>query len=210
VEQNGETMALIWELVIAKAERLINKACAFDLNWEDYAKELDGKSICVQISQVDCTVYANINNNQISLSSDFTETPDLTVSGKPLALMQLATTGNPSSDVKIDGTAHLAQTIQKMMRSLDIDWEGFVALYTGDTIAHGLGKIKAQMEEIFQQSKNSLTENAGEYFLYETEMAAGKEEVEAFLRDVTDLEYASDRIEARINLLKDKATDDVQ
>lgn len=202
-------MALIWELVISKAQRLINKACAFDLNWDEYANELNGKLICVNITQADCTVFAKITDEQIVLSSSSQEPADLTVTGKPLALMQLAEKNNTSSEVKIEGCAHLAQTLQKMLKQLDIDWEGFVALYTGDTISYGLTKIKTQMEEIWKHGKNTLLENAGEYLLYEKNMSPTKEEVASFLREVTDLNYDTDRIEARIKLLTEKLTDNV-
>lgn len=203
-------MALIWELVIAKAQRLLNKACHFDPNWEEYGQELDGKLICINISQVDCTVYAKITDRQILLSSESGQSPDLSITGKPLTLMQLANKHNPSSEVKIEGSAQLAQTVQNMMKSLNVDWEGFVALYTGDTIAHGLTKIKAQMETIWQQGKQGVLESAGEYLLYESEAAASPEEVSMFIDEVTKIGYDTDRIEARISLLTEKATENVQ
>lgn len=203
-------MALIWELVISKAQRMLNKACMYDLNWSDYAEQLEGKLICVKITQVDCTIYAKISQEHILLSSSAAEAPDLTVTGKPLALMQLASKANPTSEIKIEGSAQLAETVQSMMKSLNIDWEGFIALYTGDTLAHGLGKIKAQMETIWQQSKKGSLEDAGEYFLYESQSAATADDVALFIDEVTSLNYAVDRIEARINLLAEKVTDNVQ
>ncbi len=210
VDTNGETMTLIWELVISKAQTLINKACMYDFSWDKHAKELDGKLICVNITQVDCTIFAKITDGQIILSSSSSETPDLSITGKPLTLMQLANSASPGSEAKIEGSAQLAQQIQKMMKSLDVDWEGFVALYTGDTIAHGLGKIKAQMEVLWTQSKENLTEDAAEYLLYELQAAAAHSDVSTFIDDVTKLRYSADRIEARINFLKDKVTDNVQ
>ncbi len=200
---NGDTMGLIWELIIAKAQDFINKACQFDFNWNDFSKELDDKTIGIHMTQIDCAVYATITRGQIVLSTHTHEPTDLMISASPMTLLELVQSGNPNPSVKIEGNAHLAQTVQKMMHTLNIDWEGFVASYTGDAIAHVIGKIKIR-------GNNSFLENLGEYVLFETEMAPTQDEVNQFIHDVTQLDYAVERIEARIRLLTEKTTDVIQ
>ena len=118
-------------------------------------------------------------------------------------LKNLAGTGYaPPGKLKMSGDMGIAQNIQKLAKSVDIDWEGILANFVGNIPAYLLTKQGKKFSQWGQGVGNAKAESVVEYLLYEKQILVSQPEWKK-LRLETDL--LLDRVErahAKTALLK--------
>jgi ubiquinone biosynthesis protein UbiJ len=106
--------------------------------------------------------------------------------------------------VKISGDTELGQLFKRLFDSLDIDWEEYFSHYTGDIVAHKMGSLLRSGIDWSQQAIDILRQDIAEYLLQEDHLVPEKAELEGFYTDIDTLRDNTERLEARIQRIKDQ------
>jgi ubiquinone biosynthesis protein UbiJ len=194
--------SLALELSLAHFERAINHALVFSLEWPDYAHRLEGVTLRCELSPMNIQVFVLVKNAQIMLSTHGPETVDLTITATPSALLEMAQTKRAGPNIAISGNAHLAQTLQQIMSSLTIDWEGLLAEHLGDLAAKQVSTVFDKLKNFTQRFVSTTLSDTADYLVDEKNLLPSQIEAEQFHQAVTTLRYDADRLEARIRRLE--------
>jgi ubiquinone biosynthesis protein UbiJ len=115
-----------------------------------------------------------------------------------LALRLLAGDESAKMQIKIDGDAHLATEISKVLQNMRWDIEEDLSKVMGDIAAYKIGEVsKKTFAEAKKQSIN-LAEMLSEYWQEEKNILAKKRYVEQFNADVDTLKSDVARLEKRL------------
>jgi len=131
---------------------------------------------------------------------------DATVTGGPLALLELARSGSQGvvqrGAVTISGDAQLAEQFQELARLLAPDFEEELSLVIGDVPAHQLARWAGIGGRWLGNAARTTFVNVAEYLAHERADLVPRQEGEQFLRGVDAAREAVDRLEARLALLE--------
>ena len=126
----------------------------------------------------------------------------LVVKLKPGALpFLLARDEAALKEVKIEGSADLASTVQYLFRHLVWDIEEDLSRFFGDVLAHRLVSQGKAFADWQREAATRLAENLVEYWTEEQVLLARPADVEKFCRDVDTLRDDAARLEKRIERL---------
>lgn len=186
----------------------INQALSLDETRAPKLEALQGKILEVVITPLDVGFFISFDQQQLLLLDVCDAKPDTVIHSNPLGLIRLSFL--PASKarslfndkIRLSGDMELGLEVKKLFDELDIDWEGHLARFTGDVVAHQIGSVVNQAKAF----KNQLTESLGtqihEALHEEWRLFPGREEMNDFFQDVDGLSLDVERLEATINLLK--------
>ncbi len=168
---------------------------------------LEGKIIALEIKGIDKIICLFLSADGFLVLSDFDGKADATISGTPIALAKMAMVNNPKhllfgGEITITGDTHLANQFNRLLIQVDIDWEDVLAQKIGDIAAHKIGNLFRNSQQWFKQSASSFFMDGGEYIQEEVHLSPSNAELRNFIRKVDDVREATDRLKARIDLLK--------
>jgi len=131
---------------------------------------------------------------------------DATLSGSPLNLARLAA-ADPEAviragHVKISGDADVASDFRALLDIVRPDWEEEMSRYTGDVVAHEVGRAVRGFANWASRARTSLGRSLAVYLTEESRDLAAAAEIEEFNREVDELALAVDRCEARLRLIR--------
>ena len=84
----------------------------------------------------------------------------------------------------------------------EIDWEEYLSHFVGDIIAHQVGNCVRSFVDWNQQTAATMRQNMTEYLQEEIRYFPPREECQDFFNDVDEFRSDIDRMEARIQRLK--------
>lgn len=191
-------------------QKAMNLGLSLDSTRKQQIKKLQGKVIEIIVLPLDVKFYMLFNNSEIELHDKFRGVVDTVIKSNPIGLIKLSIL--PASKVRslfndkirISGDIELGQEVKRLFEEIDVDWEGFLAKFTGDVVAHQVGSFVKGAVDFQEKVKTSIKENISEYLHDEVQFFPCKEEVEDFAKDVEELAFAADRLEARIKLFIEK------
>lgn len=189
-------------------EKAINHALSLDPSSGLKLQKLEGKMIKIIINPLNIHFYIYMHNKALLLLEHSENNPDTVIQSSPLGLIRLSLL--PSSKVRslfndkihISGDLELGQDIKKLFDHLDIDWEGHLAQFTGDVVAHQIGNMFRKGRDISRHIQTSLHDNISEYLQQETKLLPSREELNDFFNDIDDLSLRVERLQAHLNQLK--------
>ncbi|QRN02458.1 hypothetical protein GH742_00405 [Legionella sp. MW5194] len=185
----------------------INGALALDDTMPEKIAALHGKRIEVVVSPLDIRFFITFEKQQLLLLDSCPEHPDTVIHSNPLGLIRLSFL--PASKarslfndkIRLSGDTELGYQVKKLFDELDIDWEGHLAHFTGDVIAHQLGSLVKRGRAFTNHFTQSMQHNMTHYLHDELRLFPSREEIEDFFRDIDELGHDVERLTARINLL---------
>jgi ubiquinone biosynthesis protein UbiJ len=185
----------------------INKALALDDHSLAKLTALQGRIVNLIIEPLGIDFFICFDNQQMLLLDDVVGTPDTTIYSSPLGLIYLSLL--PASQIRslfndkirLSGDIELGQQVKKLLDELDIDWQGYLAHFTGDIVAYQLGSLIKQGHAFQQRFSQSMCEHTTDYLQDEWRFFPTREEVEDFFHDVDQLSIDSERIHAQFKLL---------
>ena len=191
---------------LAAAQATINKALQYDPATQAKLVKLGGKTLGIHMQQPNLSVYVRFNET-IQLQAHFEGEADTDLSGPASAFINLARHQDKQaalmkSDIQIRGSSQLAMGLADVFSDLQIDWEAALAEWTGPVAAHVLGKNIRRIGKWFQQSVTKVKQDTVEFV--RDEWQAGVHEIEGEQRfsAIQKLKLDVERIEARIQRLK--------
>ncbi|OOZ37162.1 ubiquinone biosynthesis accessory factor UbiJ [Solemya velesiana gill symbiont] len=194
-------------LAYATLEEAINRYLALDPAAREKMAGLYGKVIAFELMGLGQTLYLVPSPNRLQVLSAYEGEADCTLRGTPIALGLM---GDPkgsteqlfAGQVEISGDTDLAHAFGKILAAMDIDWEEQLSHYTGDIIAHEMGNLARTTSQWGKRSLETLGMDLQEYLQEEIRLLPVKPEIDHFLKNVDTLRNDVERMEARINRLK--------
>lgn len=188
-------------------QKAINKAMHMDEQVHSKLLPLADKTIELIITPLNINFFIHFQHDGIQLL-DHSDVPANTIIySSPVGLIRLSLL--PASKarslfndkIRMSGDIELGQQVKKLFDELDIDWEGHLAHFTGDVIAHQIGSLFRKGINFKKHLNQSFRHNLSEYLQEELRVAPSKNELNDFFTDVDELSLSVERLQARIGQL---------
>jgi ubiquinone biosynthesis protein UbiJ len=185
----------------------LNAALALDDQMPEKIQALDNKVLQLIINPLQTQFFMVFTKKEILLLDEYEGDIDTTIQSNPLGLIRLSIL--PSSQarslfndqVHLSGDVALGQQVKELFESLDIDWEGHLAQFTGDVIAYQLGSLVRRGVSFTKQVTHSMSLNLNDYVHEELRLVPPKMELDDFFHEVDEVALEVERLQARINQL---------
>ena len=106
-----------------------------------------------------------------------------------------------NDNIRISGDVELGQEVKALFDNIEVDWEGHLAHFTGDVVAHQIGSWVRGGRAFNRRLMSSLKRSMTEYLQEERQLIPSPQEVQDFFQDVDDLNLRLDRLLAHFNQL---------
>ncbi len=135
-------------------------------------------------------------------AADVTLTGDFPVFAR-FALRRVAPDVVAAGELQISGDIDLGQRFQRLLESVDIDWEEQVARVTGDVAAHQLGNVLRDLRRWSKQAVQTMRMDTAEYLQEESRLLPSRTRTEAFREAVEALRRDAENLEQRFERLRE-------
>ncbi len=169
--------------------------------------ELEGRQIRVQAQGLPTNWLLSISASKILVTSseDITDSPDVSLTGTPLALLRLAVSRQGAEsfgvDVFIQGDIGVMKQLKRIIDNLDFDFEEPLAQVVGDVAAHELMRRARSAQRFGARTRSNLAQDISEYLVEEGRYVTTRTEVDEFNAAVDDLRDDTARLEHRLRNL---------
>ncbi|MGM9453094.1 ubiquinone biosynthesis accessory factor UbiJ [Legionella bozemanae] len=185
----------------------INKAARLDEHMPAKLQALDNKTLEMIISPLNVNFFILFKDGEIILMDSYDRGADTIIHSNPLGLIRLSLL--PASKarslfndkIRMTGDTELGQHVKKLFDEMDIDWEGHLAHFTGDVVAHQIGSFVRKGMAFKKRLDDSMRQNMSEYLQEELRLFPTKYELEDFFVEVDELSLSVERLQAHINQL---------
>ena len=192
-------------LLAATLETALNQLLALDEQSARRRQPLHGKVLQLELRELK-PLWLVFSPSRVDLLTRYEGQPDASIS---LALSALPRLRDPNQltplirEGKMDlaGDTSLCNQVAQLFSELQIDWEGQLARYTGDVVAHTLCRGAQQLRHTLQQQGELLRQDLAEYLTEELRLAPGPLEVACFCDDVDELKRRFDATALRLEKL---------
>jgi len=197
---------MIRELILNQLSQTINRLLLSDPLAFDDLKKLAPKTLLIECKPLKTPIYVVITPYGIQLNNIYHGDVTVSLSGKPSALLKFAKSADQTKmlmdeEVKIHGELDFLLKLKQLAARTDLDLEGLLADFIGDTAATKLGSLAKGLLHHARTSLSSLSKSTTLYLQEESQLLPGQAEVETFILDVNQFRQELERIEARINRL---------
>lgn len=192
-------------------EKSINHYLSLDENSKQYLNQLTGKTIVFHLKRPKISTYFHFSDSFVTISREKPNTVDTEIYTSLLHLAKLKFQKRKNfvgNGFVIKGNIELAKVLNELFERHDIDWEEHLSKVTGDVFAHKAGEIFRKRTKQIRSSKESMVDNLGEYLQEESQFLPHKNAIKAFTNEVEELNLQTERLQARIGLLKRKLLDE--
>jgi ubiquinone biosynthesis protein UbiJ len=151
-----------------------------------------------------------IKDEFIKLSEHYDGVPDTVLKGSPAALFKMGMVSDVApmtlkGEVEISGDMRLGREFKKLLAEMDIDWEEHLASFIGDAPAHQVTGAAKQFVGWANKAKQAILADVSEYLQEESRDVVTGAELEMFYEDVDNLRNDVDRLQAKVEALKNEA-----
>ncbi|TKB46291.1 ubiquinone biosynthesis accessory factor UbiJ [Thalassotalea mangrovi] len=197
---------LMPQLLCGALEKVINSTLSLDPKQATALQQMDQQALTLQLQELPFAMAFMVSQGQVLvmatriehscyLATDISTLPKLT---KPELLPELIKVGA----IEIEGDIQQAQRFAQLGQSLDIDWQQQLAQHLGDVPTHYLTKIMQKVRQKARFAKRQVEQDASEYLLYEQPVLVNQAVTDDFNRQVSTLAADTDKLEQRLNQLK--------
>jgi len=193
-------------------QKQINWLFTMAENHQQAFQSLDGKTIAVEVTDLQLDLQIEFSGNQIY----FLDQPkpkefvSVTISGKSSDFFQTAINQSQSKSIvglNFSGDISTGQKLQKLTEELVFDWEAQLAKYTNDYIAYHSIKVLKKANDWLKQVLSSKLANTSEILIEEWRLTPSPYEIEKFIEKNQQLQWAIDRVNARVQRLQQSIKD---
>ncbi|HVT62215.1 MAG TPA: SCP2 sterol-binding domain-containing protein [Legionellaceae bacterium] len=188
-------------------QKAMNGALSLDEDMPIKMKPLEGKVLEIVVNPLNICFFIQFQQSQIRLLSYFEGIPDTIIHSNPLGLIRLSLL--PASklrslfndNIRISGNVELGQQVKALFDNIEIDWEGHLAHFTGDVVAHQIGSWVRETYAFNRRLVSSFKRSFTEYLQEERRIFPTMQEVNDFFQDIDDLNLRLERLIAHFNQL---------
>ncbi|GED21063.1 ubiquinone biosynthesis accessory factor UbiJ [Halomonas halmophila] len=197
-------------LLLAGLERTLNALLARDPAAPSRLASLSGQRVLLRLESPALALSLHFHDQGIDLmrpddaeEGDFDATVELDAEtlGELLGgadIERLMFQGK----LAVRGRVHLLEEMRDLLVDLDLDWEGEMAHWLGDVPAHSLAEGLRHVGRWGLRTQRELRADVAEYVFEEARLLPGQHQFEAMRDHLTELELATDRLEARLTRLR--------
>ncbi len=199
--------------IVAVAEIGANRLLGYDEDALAGCRELQGQVIALEITDLEFESFCHPGVWGIRLSRNPPPRDvDARISGRLAALIELVASDDQAATsmrerVRFDGDVAVAQKLQRVLATLDIDWQEILADYTGDRIAFQLHQGLSRFGRRLRGNLDSVLMTSSEYLREEARLTPTRTEFGQFAAELTRLKHDVARSEARLRALLDRLDD---
>ncbi|HAT6811150.1 TPA: hypothetical protein JBE44_13090 [Legionella pneumophila subsp. pneumophila] len=200
-------MIMLKEYSLKALQTAINQAMKLDEQMPQKIQKLDGKTLEMVITPLNVNFYIRFKGSEMQLLHRIDGRPDTIIHSNPIGLIRLSLLPTSKArslfndKIRISGDIELGQSVKKLFDEIDIDWEGHLAHFTGDVVAHQIGSFVRKGLEFKNQFSTSMQQNITEFLQEELRISPSRNELEDFFAEVDELVLSVDRLQAHINNL---------
>jgi len=198
---------------LAAVEAMLNRGIGASARGAALARRLEATAVRIDVEGL-IAVRAAVQGGRLFLSAAARATDDdtanATLTGSPLALLNLARTQGAGSGagrgagapVQIRGDAEIANAYRELLALARPDLEEELSRVVGDLPARRLARFARQTGAWLRKTRRTAGANVAEYLQEESRDLVNRPELEEFLHGVDEVRDAADRVEARLVLLE--------
>ncbi|HWS25362.1 MAG TPA: SCP2 sterol-binding domain-containing protein [Xanthomonadales bacterium] len=181
-------------------EGALNRVLALDSSAVDSLRALEGRRVALRLKPWPAPIQiAVVGGRLVAADAD---NPDLAITATPGGLLALAAQRGgfqlPAGRIDISGDADLARRIQKLVASLDPDWDRPFAQFFGEVAGHQIAKGLRGALSWGRATAKAMALNSSEYLREESRDLVAPGELADFIDDVDRTRDDVERLEARI------------
>jgi ubiquinone biosynthesis protein UbiJ len=188
-------------------QKAMNQALHLDKEMPVKLLALDGRVIQMIIKPLQVTFFIQFKASEVHLLDSYDGFPDTVIQSSPMGLIRLSLL--PSSkarslfndNISITGDIELGQQIKALFDSINIDWEGYLATFTGDVIAYQVGSFVRKGLTFGKDLSESLRQNTTEFLQEEAGIFPTRMEVEDFFTSIDTLALDVQRMQVLLQQL---------
>ena len=196
-------------ILAATLEAAINRLLALDESSPRRLQQLQGKNVRLELEGLGIVLNFSFTMHRVQVNLDADGEPDTVISGSPAALFAMALPegegrwGTPGSRVRIAGDATLARDLERVFSRLEPDWEAQLSNRFGDVLGHQLAAGARGAAGQLRDTLATLEDMSGEFFQRPGSPLAQAAEMSNFGQSVDALRDATERLEARLRLVRE-------
>lgn len=195
-------------LFAAAAETALNALLQRDPHADMRQRPLNGKVLAIEIRGWD-RFWLHFSPDAVSLLADYEAQADAGIALDLDALPRLQqrdqlTTLIREGRVDLSGDPALFNVLAILLGDMQIDWEGELARYSGDVLAHVLFREARRLHGIGCRELERNRQDLAEYLVEEIRLAPGALEVAYFCEEVDVIKRDIDVIALRLERLRHK------
>jgi ubiquinone biosynthesis protein UbiJ len=193
-------------MLTATIENLLNRGLPRSPRAQQLCAELVGRRIALEAPAL-ARLVVESTGSALRVTRG-AAAADAEIIGGPLSLLALGSGATEAplerGDIEVRGDAELADKFRELTRLLRPDPEEELALVIGDASAHRTGQVARGALGWARRAALTLLADAGEYASHERGDLVSRQEGESFLRGVDTLREDLDRLDARLELLRQR------
>ncbi len=193
--------------MLASLEKVINKTLKLDPATQNRLSALQHHVFLLHCTEPDISVYLIPGDGEVRLCGVFEGEADTKLTGSASEYSKLFAAEDPASalingELELIGNSQALIELQKILTDLDIDWEAPLAQHFGDVIGHQMGQGIRAGFNFGRQAFKGLSRQFKEFITEESELVPPKPQTERFFREVDQLATRTERLEARLQKLR--------
>ncbi|NNE05165.1 MAG: SCP2 domain-containing protein [Xanthomonadales bacterium] len=191
-------------------EASLEKVLALDPESAQRLLRLQGKCLQLDLEGLEITLFITFESGNLRVDLDCGQEPDTVISASPVALFGMAAPadggdwGLPGSSVNISGDANLARDLERIFSRLEPDWQRPLSVLFGETLGYQVASGLRQGADALRKAAGDSAQMAGDWLREDSDLLARPEQLREFSKTVDTLSDAADRLQARINLLRER------
>jgi len=176
--------------------------------------KLEGKSLGIELQRPYFPLLVSVTRKGLLFQSHWEGSADVTLRGPAVALLrQLREEDNTPAalmrhGIELQGDQALAQQFVKVLKDLDIDLESALGDLIGDLAAHQVVEVARTGLSWLNRAGKSLVQQSRHFLAEERKVVITRPDFEGFRNKVEQLREDTDRLEARLRMLRDRLLHD--
>lgn len=207
---DSHRQSLIPTLLTEQLERVANRALDYAPVTRLQLRKLAGKSLAIELQRPHFPLLVSVTRKGVVFYSHWDGGADVTLRGPAVALLRQLREDNPTPaslmchGIELEGDQALARQFINLLRDLDIDLESALGDLIGDVAAHQAVQVARSGLDWLGRVGKSLLQQSRQLLAEERKVVVSTHQFDEFRSQVEQLREDTDRLEARLQLLRER------
>lgn len=202
--------SLIPLLITEQLERAANLALDYAPVTRMQLGKLRGKSFALELQRPHFPLLMEVSKRHVHFQSQWEGQVDVTVRGPAVALLKQINSNDQTpgafmaQGIEIEGDQELAQHFMAILKDLDLDLESALGDLIGDMAAHQISEVARMGFGFLRNTAKAFLDQSRHLVVEERKLVVKRREFMRFEDDVSELRQDTERLQARLNKLKNQ------